>query len=183
MAYNFAPFKKQADSAVEWLKKEYLSIRTGRATPNLLDGVLVETYGSKVPLSQVAGVTTEDARTVRVSPWDKTQTKAVEKAITLADLGVSAVADEKGIRVIFPELTSERRDSLIKIAKQKLEDARIALRTERDKVWAEIQKKEKDGEVREDDKFRLKKEMEKTIDDVNKKLEEALQKKEKEISS
>ena len=109
--------------------------------------------------------------------------KAVEKAITIANLGVSAVLDDKGVRVIFPELTSERRETLIKIAKQKLEEARVVIRSDRDKVWTDIQKKEKAGEIPEDDKFRAKKEMEKIVDDVNKKLEETLAKKEKEIAS
>jgi ribosome recycling factor len=183
MAYNFTDLKNKIKQTEEWLKKEFSSIRTGRATPNLLDSVLVEAYGSKMAINQVAAVTTEDARTVRVSPYDIGQTKAIEKAIGMANLGVSAVGDEKGVRVMFPELTAERREALIKVAKQKLEDARVSLRKERDHVWNDIQKKEKDGGVTEDEKFRLKNDMQKMIDETNKKLDESLAKKEKEITS
>ncbi len=183
MAYNFTEFKTKANGSVEWLKKEMSAIRTGRATPNLLDSVQVEAYDSRVPVEQVAGVTIEDARCIRVSPWDMTQVKAIEKAIVLANLGVSVAVDDKGIRVIFPELTSERRVSLMKIAKQKLEEARISLRTEREGVWDDIQKQTKEGIIREDDKFRLKDELQKIVDETNTKFDELAMKKEKEISN
>ena len=158
-------------------------IRTGRATPTLLDGVQVEAYGARMPISQVASLSTEDARTLRITPWDASQTKEIERAITLANLGVSSAVDDKGLRVFFPELTSERREQLLKISKQKLEEARVALRGERDKVWSDIQAKEKDGKLSEDEKFRAKDEMQKLIDEGNKKLEELAERKEKEISS
>ncbi len=109
--------------------------------------------------------------------------KHIEKAITVANLGLSVVVDDKGVRVIFPELSAERRTSLVKIAKEKLEEARKTLRLERDKTWTDIQKKEKEGGMGEDEKFRLKKEMEKIGDEVQKKLEEMIVKKEKEILS
>lgn len=94
-------------------------------------------------INQIANITNEDARTLRIIPWDRTQLKSIENAISSSGLGISVSVDEKGIRVIFPDLTSETRTSLLKIAKTKLEEARISVRTERDKVWSDAQEKEK----------------------------------------
>lgn len=183
MAFNFVPFKQKMKDAEDWLKKEFSGLRTSRATPALLDGVKVEAYGSTMPISQVASVTTEDPRTLRVSPWDMTQAKAIEKSLIVASLGASVVLDDKGIRVIFPELTTERRQILLKTCKQKLEESKISIRTEREKIWATIQKQEKDGLINEDERFRLKNEMQKIVDETNKKIEADFEKKEKEISN
>ncbi len=182
MVYDFGSLKKNIAETEEWLKREFASIRTGRATPAILDNIKVESYGSRLPINQVGTVGIEDARTIRVSPWDQSQIKEVEKAITAANLGVSVSVDDKGVRVSFPDLTSERRASLMKLAKAKLEDARITIRGARDEVWNDIQKKQKDGEMSEDDKFRGKEEMQKFIDQGNKNLEELLKKKETEIA-
>ena len=183
MAYDFSPLKKKVTDTEEWLKKEYQGIRTGRATPTLLDGVLGESYGSRMPLIQVGSVSVEDARTIRIAPWDQSQIKAIEKGVTDANLGVGVSADERGVRVTFPELTSERRGALMKIAKDKLEDARVSLRGERDRVWSDIQKKEKESEISEDEKFRYKDEMQKLVDEGNKKLDILAEKKRAEIES
>lgn len=183
MNYDFSSLKKKVKETEEWLKKEQSQIRTGRATPALLDNVQVEVYGAKVPILQIGSVSTEDPRTLRVSIWDTSQIKSAEKAIVTANLGVSVAVDEKGIRVSFPELTSERRVSIMKIVKEKLEHARITLRKHRDDTWEDIQKKEKQGGMGEDEKFRFKTEMEKIIQEANKALDEANTKKEKEIMS
>lgn len=182
MSYDFSKFKKELSEIESWLTKEYTTIRTGMASPALLDSVKVESYGSFMPINQLATVGTEDARTIRVSPWDKSQVRSIEKAINDANLGVSVASDSAGVRVIFPELTSERRVLLIKSAKEKQEKARVSLRGEREKVWEDIQKKEKNGEMSEDEKFSLKEEMQKYVDASNKKFEEIFAKKEKEIS-
>src|SRR3989344_1271803 len=115
MTYDFNPIKLKIKETEEWLKNEYHGVRTGRATPFLLDGVQVKSYGSKLPLKQVAAVTIEDARTLRVTPWDKTQIKEVESAITAENLGVSINSDQIGIRITFPELTTESRAKLVKV--------------------------------------------------------------------
>ncbi|MFZ2593281.1 MAG: ribosome recycling factor [Minisyncoccia bacterium] len=182
MQYNFSVLQKRVTEIQNWLVDEHKSIRTGRATPTLLDGVKVDAYGSRMPLNQTATVMTEGPTTLRVTPFDRSLMKDVEKAITAADLGVSIGADSNGIRVTFPSLTSERRTQLIKLAKQKMEEARITLRGERDHVWTEIQKQEKEGIMSEDDKFRSKEAMEKIITGANEKFEEQLEKKEKEIN-
>ncbi len=181
MAYNFTLFKQAIKEAEDWLKREMTSIRTGRANPAILDGVKVEAYGSMMPINQLANVSVEDARIIRVSPWDVSQAKAIEKAITVSDLGLSVSVDDKGLRIAFPELTSDRRVSLVKIAKQKLEDARVTLRNEREKVIRDIDKQKKDNLISEDDQFRLKAELQKMLDETNRTLEEIFTKKEKEI--
>ena len=153
------------------------------ASPQLLDVVMVESYGQRMPINQVASVTIADPRSLLVSPWDASQVKAVEKSITVANLGVSLKVDEKSVRVFFPELTSERREMLLKLAKEKLEQAKITLRTVREEVLKDIEAKEKQGGMSEDEKFRFKAELQKHIDTANKSLEEILAKKQKEITA
>src|SRR3989344_9301668 len=143
MAYDFKPFEKKIAEIVERLGKELSGVRTGRAAPAILDGVQVESYGTRLPLNQVANIAIEDARTLRVAPWDMGNVKEVERAITSANLGLSVGADERGVRVFFPELTQERRTALVKLAKERVEEARTALRVARDDVWSHIQKLER----------------------------------------
>jgi ribosome recycling factor len=182
MAYNFSPFKQAVKDSEEWLKREFANIRTGRANPAILDSVMVEAYGTPMAINQVAGISVEDARTLRIVPWDMSQAKPIEKAILTSDLGVSVTVDDKGVRVIFPTLTSDRRADFVKIAKAKLEDARVTLRGEREKVIKDVDKQEKDGSMSEDDKFRIKAELQKMLDDSNRTLDEIFSKKEKEIT-
>ena len=168
---------------VVWLEKEFSAIRTGRATPSLLDGVRVEAYGSMLPLNQVGSMGVEDARTIRIAPWDTSQVAAIERALRDADLGVSVVTDSAGVRVVFPELTSERRAQLTKLAKSKLEDARIAVRGVRDEVLKDLEKRFKEGEVSEDEKFFEKETCQKQVDDINRKLEALYTQKEAELGN
>lgn len=181
MTYDFKPFDKKISEIGERLVKELAGIRTGRATPAILDGIQVESYGTRMPLNQVANISVEDARTLRISPWDASGAKEIEKAILAANLGLSVGADEKGVRVFFPDLTAERRQGLVKIAKEKVEEMRTSLRSARDDVWSDIQKKERDGEIPEDDKFRFKDEMQKRVDVANAAFDEAFTRKEKEM--
>jgi len=182
MAYNFSLLKQETKNIEEWLRREFTTIRTGRATPAILDSVRVEAYGADMSIVELANVSVEDARMIRVTPWDMALVKTIEKGITASDLGLSLAVDDKGLRITFPELTSDRRTSLIKIAKQKLEDARVTLRTERERVIKDIEKQEKEGSISEDEKFRLKAELQKMLDDTNRVLDEIFVKKEKEIS-
>ncbi len=183
MAYDFKPFEKRIKEIEERAAKELSGIRTGRAAPAILDGVQVESYGARVPIVQVATVSVEDARTIRITPWDMSNAKEIEKAITQANLGLGVGADEKGIRVSFPDLTSERRAQLLKLAKEKVEELRTELRAARDQVWNDIQKQEKEKLMTEDDKFRSKDEMQKRVDAANKDFDGALDRKEKEIQN
>lgn len=182
MAYDFKPFEKKIAEVVAHAGKELAGIRTGRAAPAILDGVQVESYGSRVGLNQVGAISVEDAKTLRVAPWDSALGKEIEKAIVAANLGLSVSSDERGVRVSFPELTAERRASLVKLSKEKVEECRARLRGLRDEVWSDIQKRQKDGAMSEDEKFRGKDEMQKRVDAANKQFDDLLTRKEKEIA-
>ncbi len=183
MQYNFTKLKTDIGATETWLTKEMSTIRTNRASPAILDGVRVEAYGSDMAISQVASMTNDDPRSIRITPWDHSLIKSIEKSITVANLGVSVSVDDKGIRVSFPELTGERRTEIVKTAKEKCEQARVQIRKHRDEVNTDIDKKEKEGGMSEDEKFRFKAEAQKMIDEANKKVADLLVKKEKEILS
>ncbi len=183
MSYNFSNFLNKSKSIEIWLQNEYQNIRTGRASSAFLDQVRVESYGEMVPLSNVASIGIEDAKCIRVSPWDGSLIKAIEKAVIAADLGVSTSVDEKGLRIIFPDLTGERRLQLIKQAKEKLEDSRVSLRQERNSVNDDMNTQKKDGLMSEDDVTRAKKEFDKHIETTMGQLDILFAKKEKEITN
>lgn len=183
MQYQFAPFKEEVKKISDWLSREYMNIHTGKASPAILDSINVESYGSFMPVKNVASIAIEDPKTLRVAPWDKSQIKGIEKAIQAADLGLSVAADADGLRVIFPMLTTENREKLVKVVKAKLEDARISLRQEREKVQRDIEEKAKAGEMSEDDKFRAKEDLQKIIDEGNGSLESIFTRKESDIMS
>jgi ribosome recycling factor len=183
MSYNFSAFKQGLKEAEEWVVKEFTGLRTGRATLALLDGIQVESYGTKMPLSSVANLSVEDARSIRVAPWDASQIKEIEKAIIASPIGISPIVDEKGLRVIFPDLTSERRVAIMKLAKERLEEGKVRIRQEREKTIKDIQAREKDGEYGKDEAERNKAEADKLVKEANARLEELLTKKEKEIQS
>lgn len=182
MAYDFSKLKAKAKETEEWLSRELSGVRTGRATPTLLDGVKAEAYGAKTPLRELAAISVEDARTLRIIPWDASITKAIEKGITDANLGIGVATDDQGLRVSFPELTAERRTQLSKIAGDKTEQARVTLRGHRGDAIKEIDKLEKEG-MGKDDAKRAKDEVQKIIDAGNEALAAALKKKEDEIAS
>jgi ribosome recycling factor len=175
-------YQSRLNEVVAWLQKEFVGIRTGQATPALLDSVKVETYGTYLPISQLGSVGIEDARTLRIVPWDTTQVPAIERSIREADLGVSVASDSSGLRVSFPDLTAERRQQLVKIAKGKLEEARVAVRAVRDDVMKKIDAALKAGEIGEDEKFTKRDAVQKSVDTTNRMLEAVFEKKELEIS-
>lgn len=181
MAYDFTEFKRASESTLEWLKSEYTGIRTGRAMPSILDRVSIIAYGSPMSINQLATVSIEDSRTLRIVPWDKEVAKDIDKSIRESNLGLSVALDAAGLRVSFPELTGERRTMLSKLAREKLEESRIRVRSEREKSIATFERKLKDGILSEDDKFKFKSELQKLVDEANQKLEELTIKKEKEI--
>ncbi|MDE2031202.1 MAG: ribosome recycling factor [Patescibacteria group bacterium] len=175
MAYNTQNFKINLKKIEEWLSKEYSQVHTGRATPLVLDSITVDSYGSHMPIKNVAGITIEDPKTLRVAPWDKNQIKDIENAIMAANLGLSIVSDSDGVRVIFPMLTTENRTKLVKVLKEKLEDARISVRKERGDELDKI------SDMPEDDLKRTKEDIQKCVDESNNNLEAIFSKKEKEI--
>lgn len=183
MAYDFTTLKNNIKETEEWLIREFSGIRTGRASLALLDSVRPEAYGTRTPLNQLASLSIEDARTVRIIPWDKTVMKAIEKGITEADLGISAVTDDQGLRVMFPELTAERRTMLGKLANEKLEQARVTLRGHRTDALKALEASEKEGGMGEDELKRLKEEVQKLIDAGTVSLEALSKKKQEEIAN
>lgn len=173
---------KKLAAAADWLRGEYASIRTGQAAPGILDNIKVDSYGAKVPINQVGSVGIEDARTLRISPWDSDNIAGIERAIIDADLGVGVVTDSAGLRVTFPELTGERRASLLKLARQKLEEARVRVRTAREEEMKSIESRNKAKELGDDGAHRAKEDVQKRVDEANQKLEALYAQKEKEIS-
>lgn len=175
--YNLDSFKQETTGAQEWLSKEYSQIHTGRANPALLDGVHVESYGSLQPLKNTASISIEDPKTLRVIPWDKSLNKDIERALHEANLGFSIAVDDAGVRVIIPALTTETRNKLVKIAKERMEDARITIRKARENVLSSL----KDQALPEDTFVRAKDEVQKIVDTGNASLESLFDKKESEI--
>jgi len=171
------------NEVVTWLQKEYTGIRTGQAAPALLDNIKIESYGTFMPLQQVGSVSIEDARTLRISMWDNSQVAAAEKAVRDADLGVSVVSDSAGLRIIFPELTSERRVQLLKLAKSKQEDARVSVRAVRDDFMKQVDGAKKSGDISDDEAFTRKEKIQKEVETTNNKLDEIYKSKEKEIGN
>lgn len=181
MAYNFSEAEKKKKDIIEWLSSEYRSIQTGRATPQVLDLVHIDMYGSRTPLAHTGSITIEDPRTLRVSPWDKTIIGQMEKAINEADLGLSVSSDDQGLRVHFPSLTTETRQKLVKLLKDRLEEARIRIRGMREDANKDIDARAKEGEYGEDERTRYRDDMQKIVDGANADLEALFEKKEKEV--
>ncbi len=177
MAYSFSDFSTQGKEVIEWLKREYTGISTGRATPAILDLVSVESYGSRTAIPHVASVTIEDPRTLRVAPWDKSQVKIIEKALYDADLGLSVSVDDGGLRIFFPQLTTERRAQLVKVLKDRLEDGRVKVRMLRQETQKDIEAQN----LPEDDAKRASDELQKKVDEYNGLLEDVFTKKEAEV--
>jgi ribosome recycling factor len=173
--------KNDLEKAVEHYKNEAEKIRTGRANPGIVDGLMVDYYGNKTPLRQMASVNVPEPRLIVISPWDTDSLANIEAAIKISDLGLNPNNDGKVIRINIPPLTEERRRDFVKTLNQKTEDARISVRGVREEIWQEIQEVEKNGKISEDDKFRGKERLQEIVDEYNKKLEELREKKEKEI--
>lgn len=167
--------------AVDHLRDEFGAVRTGRATPALVEKLRVEAYGSEVPMQQVAGFSVPEPRVLVISPYDKGNLKAIEKAIAHSDLGVNPSNDGQVVRITFPELTTERRKDLVKVVKGKAEEARVSVRNVRRHVRQELEHQAKDGEISDDDLGRVEKELEKLTHDVIAEIDRVLEHKEKEL--
>lgn len=173
----------QADLAdsVAWFRGEVASLRTGRATPALVEDIEVEHYGTKQLLKHIASISTPDPRTIIIQPWDKTMLEAIGRAIESSSLHVAPVALTDSVRVALPQLTEERRKDLLKLLNTKAEEARVRSRKRRDEAWKDVQQAEKDRAISEDEKFRAKDALQKCMDEFNASLEGARAKKEEEI--
>ncbi|MBU0546369.1 ribosome recycling factor [Patescibacteria group bacterium] len=180
---NIKDYKENFDKIVEFFKEDISGLRTGRASTAMVEGVMVEAYGSRQPLKAVASISVADAKTLNIDPWDKSLTSAVEKGIRESGLGINPVNDGKLIRLSLPELTTERRQELIKVLHQKLEQAKISARKVREEVRTVIGTEEKAKSITEDDKFRLQEELDKMVKEYTDKVVEIGEQKEKEINT
>jgi len=169
------------DKSIQALQKDLLKVRTGRASPALVDTVQVDYYGSRTPLSQVANITTPDARTIQIVPWEATLLPQIEKAIFEANIGFTPQNDGKVIRITMPPLTEERRKEMVKMIKKNGEDTKIALRNQRRDANEEIKKQEKDKQVSADEAKKLQEQVQKKTDDKVAEVDKVIAAKEKEI--
>lgn len=176
-SFDFEPFKEQMQNALDALGREFGRVRSGRASPSLVDKVMVEAYGSEMPMSQVATISVPEARTIVIQPFDKSNLSNIERAIHKANLGVTPSNDGNLIRLNLPALTEERRKEYVKIVKAKAEEAKVSLRQARRDVLEDI----KQGDFPEDDSKRLNDQAQKLVDKYTDKIESATSAKEKEL--
>jgi len=181
MSYDKQDIQRRMDGAVESLQKEFSGLRTGRASVNLLDAVVVDLYGSKMPVNQVGSISVPESRMLSVQVWDASAVKSVEKAIRDAGLGLNPMPDGNNIRIPIPDLNEERRQELTKVAGKYAESARIAVRNVRKDGMDGIKKMEKDGDISEDDLKRLSDEVQKLTDETVKNIDTLLSDKETDI--
>lgn len=173
--------KEKLNKITEHFKGEIAILRTGRATPALVEDLAVDYYGTKTPLKALASISTPDPKQILIQPWDKGSLQPIEKAIQTSQLGLNPVVDGAQVRLNLPQLTEERRKDLIKLLGQKSEEAKIGVRKAREEALKEVDEQEKKKAISEDEKFRKKSEVQKTVDEINKKIEEIVNAKEKEI--
>lgn len=169
------------ESAIEHFASESVKIRTGRANPGLVEGLMVDYYGTKTPLRQIANIMIPEARQILIQPWDKGSLVLIEAALRESDLGLIPGNDGIALRITLPALTEDRRHDFVKTLNSKAEESRIAIRSVREGIWKDIQDKEHSGEISEDDKFQGKDELQKVVDEYNQKIETIREKKEGEI--
>ncbi len=181
MPEYFKDVESRMTKCVDATQADFAAIRTGRATPALLDRLHVEAYGQAVPLNQVAGVSTPDSRTLVISAWDKSTVAEIRKAIEKSDLGLTPNIDGTTIRLIIPPLNEERRKDLVKVMKKKAEDGKIAVRNVRHKAHDELKAQLKNGEITEDDNKRMQDQLQKLTDRFIKDIDSLVTSKEKEI--
>lgn len=173
--------RQRMEKALEAMRRDFATVRTGKASPALLDGVRVEAYGSMLPLNQVASVSAPEARMLVVQPFDRATMGAIEKAIQTADLGLNPANDGRVIRVPVPPLTEERRREFVKLLSKMAEDGRVALRQARKDANDEVKQLQKDGEYSEDQGRRAQDDVQKLTDEYVEKIDALLKQKEAEV--
>ena len=183
MSVDFKDFARRMEGALSHLEEDFGSVRAGRANAKVLDRITVEYYGSETALSGVATISTPDARTLVIQPWDTKLLKEIQKAIQISDLGITPQNDGRVIRLVFPQLTEERRKDLTKQVKKYAEDAKVAMRNIRRDGMDYVKKLKKNSEITEDDQKKAEKDLQDLLDKMIKKVDEALANKEKELLS
>lgn len=181
MKVDLSTYTKKMDKTLEVLQSQFASVRAGRANAAVLDRITVEYYGVETPINQVGSITSPDARTLVIEPWDKTLLKPVEKAIQVSDLGINPQNDGRIIRLIFPQLTEERRKELTRQIKKYGEESKVAIRNIRRDAMDGIKAMKKKSEITEDEQKTAEKDLQKVTDDYIKKVDDQCAKKEKEL--
>jgi ribosome recycling factor len=181
MKVDMKPYSQKMDKTLEVLSGEFASVRAGRASAAVLDRISVEYYGQDTPINQVGSITSPDPRTLVIEPWDKTLLKSIEKAIQVSDLGINPQNDGRIIRLVFPQLTEERRKELSKQVRKYGEDSKVAIRNIRRDAMDAIKAMKKKAEITEDDQKNAEKDLQKVTDDYVKKIDDMAAKKEKEL--
>lgn len=173
--------KKSMQAAVEHALHEFSTLHTGKASPSMVENLTVDAYGSSMRLKEVAAITTPDARTIQIQPWDKSVMQEVVKAIQTSDIGINPAVDSNVIRLPLPDLSRERRQDLIKVCQRMAEDGRVSIRHARRDALDIIKSEQKDGKLPEDDAKRVEKEIQQATDNATKEVEAHLADKEKEL--
>ncbi len=173
--------KAKMEAALEAVKKQFSTIRTGRAHPRLVEGIRVDYYGTKTPLKQLASITAPEPRLIVIQPWDRNSMSMIEKAILTSEVGITPANDGKVIRLSMPQLTHERREELARVLHKVAEEGRVSVRNSRHAANEEAVKLEKDNKMTEDDKFETKDKVQKLTDEYIEKIDTALKDKETEI--
>ena len=181
MKVDMKPYTGKMDKTLEVLASQFASVRAGRANAGVLDRISVEYYGQDTPINQVGSITSPDPRTLVIEPWDKSLLKPIEKAIQVSDLGINPQNDGRIIRLVFPQLTEERRKDLSKQVKKYGEESKVAIRNVRRDAMDAIKAMKKKSEITEDDQKTAEKDLQKVTDDYIKKVDAAVAKKEKEL--
>ena len=174
--------KPELDKTINFLEGEMAKIRTGRATPSLVEDVVCDCFGQKFPLKQLAAISVPEPKQILIQPWDKSYIEGIVKSLEKTGIGANPIVDKDVIRVNLPPLSEEYRKELLRHLSQRQEDTRKTVRRWREEAWADIQEGERAGKIREDDKFRGKDDLQKLVDEYNEKIENLGEKKKKEIS-
>lgn len=173
--------KPDFEKVLNFYKSEIAAIRTNRATPALVEDIEVDYYNQRLKIKELGSITVPEPRTIVIQPWDKGALEAIGGAISQSGVGLNPVNDGNAVRLNLPPLTEERRKEFIKLLKQKAEDARIKIRRTREELWNKVQHLERERQIREDDKFWAKEELQKIVDEFNQKAEDMEKKKESEL--
>ena len=183
MVVDFKEYSRKMERTLDVLGDNFGAVRAGRANAKVLDRITVEYYGSETPLAGVATISSPDARTLVIQPWDSKLLKDIQKAIQVSDLGINPQNDGRVIRLVFPQLTEERRKELIKQVKKYAEESKVAMRNIRREAMDYVKKLKKNSEITEDDQKKAEKDLQDMLDKYIKKVDEALAAKEKELMS
>ena len=173
--------RPELDKVINFLEREVAKIRTSRVSPSLVEDVICDCFGQKFPLKQLAAISTPEPKQILIQPWDKSYMEGIVQALEKTGIGANPIVDKDVIRITLPPLTEEYRKNLLRIISEKQEEARKTIRHWRDEAWKEIQAGEKEGKIREDDKFRGKDELQKLVDEYNEKIDKMGENKKKEI--